>query len=62
MVEKTKNKKQPRMAESAEGLVFGMRLRRTRKDCVMCSLQIPASNLGLHPKNKNRSWKDLSRG
>lgn len=60
MVEK--KKKKPRMAESAEGLVFGVRLRQTRKDRVMCSLQIPASDLGLHPKSKNKSWKDLSRG
>lgn len=54
--------KKKKMAESAEGLVFGVRLRRTRKDHVMCSLQIPVSDFGLHPKNKTKSWKDLSQG
>lgn len=35
---KSDGRKKTRMAESAEGLVFGVQLRRTRKDHVMCAL------------------------
>lgn len=35
--------------------MFGARPERGRKDCVMCSLQIPVNDLGLHPKNKIKS-------